>query len=95
MGKGKVKTVFVTGVVSFIYWVVPVIQFSSFDSYSDKINDYYVFFISSFVYRFVLMFETSPTPILVQLVFFLLTWLILYKLVLFFVKRKLPADSSL
>jgi len=77
----------VTGVLSFIYWSVPVIQFYLYDSISEKSNDYYVFFLSSSVYQFLLMFEESPLPFLIQLIFFLLSWWILKKLMVIFVDK--------
>ena len=91
-GLNKKRTRFVTGVVAFIYWAVPVIQFASYDSFTDKVNDHYIFFISAFVYQFFEMFEKAPTPILIQLVFFLLTWWGSYKLVVLYKNRKKKTD---
>lgn len=91
-GLSNKKIQFLTGIISFVYWILPVIQFASYESYTDKVNNHYIFFISAFVYQSIEMLEEAPIPILVQLVFFLLTWFVLYKLVVFIVKRRNKND---
>jgi hypothetical protein len=81
--KGNRKILLATGSVSVIYWIVPAIQYHYFDS----LDIHWVFSVSE-IYLFMVMVEKPPIPILVLLGSLLLTWLVLYKLAVFFVKRK-------
>ena len=82
-GKIKRKTLLVTGTISLLYWIVPVIQYHHFDS----LDIHWIFSLSE-IYLFMVMIEKQPIPILILLGFLLLTWLVLYKLMIVFIMVK-------
>ncbi len=86
--KGKRKILLATGSISVIYWIIPAIQYHYFDS----LDVHWIFSLSE-IYLFMVMIEKPPIPFLVLIVSLLLTWLVLYKLVVFFVKRKRIVES--
>lgn len=70
----------------FVYCIVPIIQDKVFSNFSDRFNDYYIFFLSSSVYGFMQMVYTNTSiPYIVQFILWLFTWWILY-LIMRFVK---------
>jgi len=81
--KPSIKILLITGVVSLVYWIVPAIQYHYFDS----LDIHWVFSLSE-IYLFMLMVEKPPIPFLVLLISLLLTWLVLYKLVMFILHKR-------
>ena len=68
-----------SGLVSFIYCMVPVIQDHYYTNFSDRVNDNWIFFVPSNVYGFMqLVYTNSLSVYLVQLILWLLIWVALY-----------------
>lgn len=88
MRNNKIVIRLLVAIICFAYWAIPVVQYYTFSSFSDRTNDYYVFYISSSIFQFFLMFEKAPVPILVQLTFFLITWWVINKLVVSYIDRR-------
>jgi hypothetical protein len=69
----------ITGAVTLVYCLVPIMQDKAFSSFSDRFNNLYFFFISSGVYGFMqLLYTNSSIVYVVQLVLWLFLWWISY-----------------
>jgi hypothetical protein len=80
----SVKIKLITGVVTLIYCLVPIMQDKAFSSFSDRFSNHYIFFLSSRVYGAMqLVYTNSPTVYVVQLVLWLFLWWISYLTVRF------------
>ena len=81
------KTTVVTGVLTLIYCLVPIIQDKAFSSFHDRFNDHFVLFLSSGVYGFMqLVYTNSAVVYITQVMLWLLLWGISYLVVRFFTR---------
>jgi hypothetical protein len=79
------KTKAITGVIALLYCLTPIIQDNVFDDFSNRFNNYYIFFLSSGVYGFMQLFYTNTiATYVIQLILWLLIWWVLYFTVKFF-----------
>lgn len=69
----------VTGVVTFFYCIVPIIQFHIYDSSSDRFDSHYFFVFSMEPFAFMeFIYTNSIIPYISQLFIWLIYWYILY-----------------
>lgn len=79
------KLIFIlTGLISFIYWIWPMVQDSIYQNYLDRTYDFGgVLYLSVMLFQGVNMISPALSYI-TQLLMFLITWFILYKAIIFF-----------
>ena len=81
IGGQNIKTI--TGILTFIYCLVPVIQFHVFDSLGDKFNNHIVFVLSMEPFELMqFLYTGSPTPYFIQFLLWLFYWWVTYRIVL-------------
>ena len=70
----SIKIKLMTGVVTLVYCMVPILQDKAFSSFSERFNDHYLFFLSSGVWGFMRLVSTSAAAYVVQLALWFLLW---------------------
>jgi len=85
----RMKVKIVTGVFLFVFWFFPVVQWHMYWDFLDQTRDYYIFAPSVSTYVGMLFLELSVNQALIgQTVLFLLSWLILFYWLMFFIQDK-------
>lgn len=75
----------ITGVVTFFYCLVPVVQFHLFDNIGQRFNDHYIFVLSMTPFEFMeLIYTNTFIPYLTQFLVWLIYWIISYYTMRFF-----------
>jgi hypothetical protein len=75
----NIRQFILLGVITFMYCVIPVIQFHLFGNISDRFNDHYIFVFSMKPFEFMeLVYTNSIIPYLIQLLVWLFYWVIFY-----------------
>jgi hypothetical protein len=72
------KTKILTGTFTFLYCFYPVFRFETQTNYSEKVQHFYLFIFSSWVYRIADLLVTGFTAYLIQFVFWILLWTLTY-----------------
>ena len=73
------KIAMLAGVISFIYFFTPVFQHLFFIHEADRVNDHVIFVLSMNIFQSILIISHGTIiPYIVQFMFFLLGWLILF-----------------
>ena len=68
-----------SGIFTFIYFIFPILQDNSSYSFSERFEDYYVFFFSSSIYGFMQMFYTNSIMVyIIQLICWIISWFIVF-----------------
>lgn len=76
----KIKIIiFTTGLISLIYWFLPVFQHIVFDEFKDRVEDHFIFSIPVEIFQSLLVISYGGTlAYIVQFFCFIITWLLLY-----------------
>jgi hypothetical protein len=88
----------ITGLISFLYYTIPIIQDHIYKFPIDRFNDHCIFSLSLTLYQSVRVISSeSIFPYLVQLIAALITWLILFGITKytfrFFIKSQSPTHT--
>ena len=79
----SIKIKLMTGVVTLVYCMVPILQDEAFSSFSERFNDHYLFFLSSGVWGCMRLVSTNVVAYVIQLALWFLLWWISYLTVRF------------
>ncbi len=70
------------GILTFIYFAVPVIQYHLYSNIEDRFNDHYVFCIAQYLFEFLqFVYTNSIVPYLAQILIWLFAWWLINKIV--------------
>jgi hypothetical protein len=79
----------IIGIVTFLYCIVPVIQFNLYSGIEERFNDHYIFVFSMMPFQFMeFVYTNSIFPYFIQFLVWLLYWLICYNFFLVLKKVK-------
>ncbi len=82
----NIKKKSTSGVITFIFYFYPVVQYHIFNNHTP--DAYYIFNWSNFTYGFLELFFTgSRIPLIIQSIFWILTWWGLYKVAILYSER--------
>jgi hypothetical protein len=80
-----------SGIFTFVYFIIPILQDNSSYSFSRRFEDYYFFFLSSSIYGFMQMFYTNSIMVyFVQLISWIISWWLLF----IFIRSILPSTAK-
>lgn len=75
----RAKLLIVTGVITFMYCVVPIIQFHVFNTIGDRFNHHYIFVFSMKPFELMeFIYTNTIIPYISQSIVWLFYWLVCY-----------------
>lgn len=84
----KYKITILSGILTFLYCAIPVIQFVVFDSINDRFNDHFFFRISMTPFAITqLIYTNSIIPFITQFILWIVLWFIVNMLCKLFIKK--------
>ena len=84
----KYKIIILTGIFTFLYCAIPVIQFLVFDSINDRFNDHFFLKISMIPFAITqFIYTNSIIPFITQFVLWIVLWFVVNMLSKLFIKH--------